>query len=544
MDPIIFNKVCDDNPKFNPTVANGIATQQVGGILKEVNRIWKSIDLPDGLEYVGCKRTTPKKKFEVMSQGRNGQLVYELTDSSYFMVEFNFEFHGEPLYPKYILLPYVNEIGVMNIRGKEFVIHCVLADKTFSVGTNDVFIRFQRARLSFERLQHHYIANNEREDIYLTWSWIHHDARKRFSKRANGGIGKLVFTTTTNYLFAEFGVTETFKRFAKADVVIGTTDITEQTYPADKWVICKTVGVRPVNNKDDYYEFTKLRVAVPKEQYTSLTKELICGLFYLADNYPDRVLLEELDNTWIWKVILGDIIMPPGNSEGLMVKAMEDHQQSLYEYVDTMALEEFKKDGYDFENIYDVFVHIMGLMSGSLLENNEQHSSMYNKRFVVLRYLLDDLVYEINTKIMYGLNGLAKKKGDLDIKDIEKYFNRLKPTVLMGLSNHSKHPEVSVVNSVVDNYLIGITNEIVMQDRAGSKASTKRINLNDPNKHLDASIAEVASYNLLPKSDPTGRNRVNPFVNLNSRYEVERNPELKDLLDDVQNKITAKYKTP
>jgi hypothetical protein len=81
----------------------------------------------------------------------------------------------------------------------------------------------------------------------------------------------------------------------------------------------------------------------------------------------------------------------------------------------------------------------------------------------------------------------------------------------------------------------GITSMMVTQDNASASGGKKsKINLKDPGKHLHSSIAEVASYNNIPKSDPTGRSRINPCLRLGPNDMVERDPDKKDLLDHVQ----------
>lgn len=536
MDKFLLDSVSDRMPKVNRVIADGLATTQLKGVLYEMDRIFRSLDFPEEIQYVDCNRVSPKVKFETLTQPRDGKTTFELAKSDFFLAAFNFTFMGDPLYPKYLLLPYADTAGLMDIRGKTFAAHAVMTDKTFSMGTESIFKRFQRARLTFERLQYHFIQDGQRADSYVSWSWIHHEAKKRNSKRNIVGV---VCSTLANYLFAEFGVTETFRRYTGANIVVGTTDINENDYPSTDWVICKTIGVKPRSYKEDYYEFTKLRIAVPKHEMTPLVQSMVASFFYIADNFPDRVTVEDIDDVWLWKVILGLIIIEHGTSEGLIVKSVEDHQRSVREYVDTIALDEFREGGFDFKDIYDVFIYIMDELNQLTISTTRQMSSLYGKRFVILRYMLDDLVKEINVKIMYTLRSTKNKKGVLELRDVNKIFGNLKIGTIAALSNHAKHPEITTVSSSCDNYLIGITNEIVTQDKASGAGSNQRINLSDPSKHLDASIAEVASYNVLPKSDPTGRNRISPFVTLNERYEIIRDKKHVELIDRTQRMITS-----
>jgi hypothetical protein len=542
MDRLLLEKAMSKMPIINPDIANGLATKQVPSVLQYVDRIWQSLDFPEGLVYEGLRRVTPRKKFEVLTSVRDNKIKYELAPSDFYMVAFDFtlEIEGvkESLPPKYLLLPYVSDAGIIEIRGKKFAIHPVMSDRSFSVGTDSVFKKFNRMMFTFERLTYHFDCNGHRASSYVAWSWIHHEARKRFSKRSSDS-GKVIYSTLANYLFAQHGVTNTFKKYCNVDVHIGESDITHDKYPEDEWFICKTIGLVPKLYAKEYYEYSKLRIAVRKEEMTPLVMSLITAFFYMVDYFPQITTLEDIDEVWLWKLILGEIIIEQGTSQGLIIKSIEEHQRSVYEYIDPIARDELKEDGYDFEDIYDIFIYVSELLTNARASNDEEIASLYGKQVVVLRYLMNELVQNINKSIMYKLRNVSNKKGFIEVKDVNKIMNSLRTDSMASLTNHAVHPEVTTVSTASDNYLVGITNEVVTQDKASGGGSKSRINLNDPAKHLHASIAEVASYNLLPKSGPTGTNRLSCFLQLNSKYIIQRNPELVDVITKTQRMINA-----
>jgi len=61
--------------------------------------------------------------------------------------------------------------------------------------------------------------------------------------------------------------------------------------------------------------------------------------------------------------------------------------------------------------------------------------------------------------------------------------------------------------------------------------------LNDPSKRLHVSVAEVGGYSNLPKSEPSGRSRLNPCVRIDDKGVVIRNPERIEMLDSIQEMI-------
>lgn len=541
MDKFLLDKAASTMPEIVPEVAHGLAAEQMGGVLKYVDRVWRSLDFPEEFVYEGSRRVSPRKMFEVTTAARDNKIRYELSQSDFFMVAFDFSLYvngvRESVPPKYLLLPFVDENSMFDIRGKKFAIHSVMSDRSFSVGTDSVFKKFNRMMFTFERLTYHFNCNDRRASTYVTWSWIHHEARKRFSKRANNG--KLVYSTLANYLFAKHGVTETFRKYGGCEIVIGEADITHDTYPADEWYICKTIGFTPKLYQREFYENTKLRIAVKKEDMTPMVESLIASFFYMVDHFPQNATLEDIDDVWLWKIILGNIIIESGTSQGLIIKSIEEHQRSVDEYIDAIAKDELKEDGYDFDDIYDVFSYVIELLTKTRASDDEQISSMYGKQLVVLRYLLNELIQKINKDIMYRLRNIKNKKGEITVKDVNKIMPMLRTDIMAGLSNHALHPEVSIVSSASDNYLIGVTNEIVTQDKASGGSAKGRINLNDSGKHLHVSVAEAGSFNVLPKADPTGRNRVSCYLPRTEKNVVTTRKRFAELLNKTQRMITA-----
>ena len=59
----------------------------------------------------------------------------------------------------------------------------------------------------------------------------------------------------------------------------------------------------------------------------------------------------------------------------------------------------------------------------------------------------------------------------------------------------------------------------------------------DASMRLDVSIAECGSYSGMSKSEPSGRNKLNPFVHFDKDGVLTQDPELAPLLDEVAKMI-------
>ena len=546
MDRQLLQKVMERTPEINRRLANGLATEQLLGAEQYIDQIFRcaAVDFPEGLVYQGYRVCNPREEFEEVTRQPDSRQTFELARSDFYMVAYYFSYQGpgdsEPkeLYPRHLYLPYVQTGGLINVRGKRFAIAPVLADPAFSVGSNSMFIQLTRARLTFERTTHHFMAGQERVDTYVVWSWVHSTARNRQRKRSS--TSKVIYSTMANYLFIKHGFTGAMSEYAGAEVIVGEDDITAANYPPDEWVICTSTATKPRAFVGRHYRSTRIRVAIPREQFTQDARSLIGAFYYIVDHFPNRVKPEYVDDPWLWKVILGHIIYEPGTSEGLMVSEIEDHLVSLDEYIDFIVWEELRQAGVPCNDIYELFMYVISTLAHKTVSSDVGISSIYGKRLISLRYVLFDIVSQINT-LMYKLRATQKKRNRLEENEIVNLMTKyLRSNNITRISNHAKHPEVTPISTSNDNMIFSITSVMLTQDNASTASGGKKskTNLKDPAKHLHVSVAEVASYNNLPKSDPTGRSRINPFLNIGPDGMVERDPDKKPLLDHVQMLLT------
>lgn len=540
MDKRLLDGACKYMPEINPVIATGVAKEQIKGVEAFVDQILRAAanDFPEGLVYEGYKRCTPQDEFNAATRVRDNKQLFELARSDFYMMTYLFSFQGKPLFPRHLYLPYIRDGGLLYVRGKMFSVSPVLADRLFSVTANDMFIQLTRKRLTFERTSHRMIVNGESELVNVVWSWVHvKAAAKNKSKKSN----RIIFSTMAHYIFAKFGFIQAMKQFTGADVIVGTDEITQHSHPKSEWIIFSSVGVCPTALPSYSYTSTKLRVAVRKDQYSSDVRNLIGTFFYVVDHFPHRFDVESIDDPYIWKVVLGHIIYEAGTSEGLMVNEIQDHLNSIEEYIDAIVIKQFEAAGHTFNTIHGMFMYVIQYLSQPSATDGSYESSMYDKRLTTLRYLMYDIIAEIN-QLMFDLRNITKKRKELDETQINNIFNmRLRPDLITRITRHSNHPEVVPASVSNDNMFFGVTAVMVSQEKTSTQGGSKgKMNLKDPSKHLHASVAEVASYNNLPKADPTGRSRINPCLKLTPDFTVVRDPKHKGLLDSVQRLISMR----
>lgn len=533
MDNALFDAITDRMPKFNDEVVNGLATAEMEHVEAYIERVWQcaAADFPAGLTYEGFRRLTPKEEYLINSRRGSGPATMEIARSDVYMVEYHLAWQGVRLPPCNVNLPIVEDGGIIHIRGSKYSICPVLADVAISVDMNSIFIPLLRDNITYLRLQQHFYCDGQRQSIYVVWSSIHHDVKK-----GTKAGGSRIVTTMAHYLFAKYGVTGAFLKYANAHVVVGTSaTMTRERYPKAEWVLCSSTRHRPPKLKDNNYIPSDVVIAVPRQEYVDnpSVANLIAGFFYIADYFPQRVIPDDVDETYLWCVLMGISIWGFGASEGRMADEVEKHLVSLDGYVDNEARRDLRDAGVIVADIYDLFMYLIDHFTQRMVDAHANLSSMYDKRLMVLRYVMKGLVMSINL-FMYRVK--ANQKKQLTAKDIgERLSNEINPNVILKIN--TKHGEVDTgVSSPGDNKYFKITARIVKQvNSSGPRART--ISMDDPANFLHSSIAECGSYLTPSGASPTGHERINPCIELGPGRVIQRHESTRELLDDVDRRI-------
>lgn len=532
MDPGLSVLVSKDSPVLNPAICNGLAVSHMEDAERYVDQVIRNVakGFPDGLVYVGCKPCTPQEEFLEKTKKKSTRREYDVARSDIYMMKYFFKYKGEDLPPRYLYLPFMSDAGCITLGGSRFNISPILSDRVVSVGMSNIFVRLIRDRLTFERMQSHFLIDGSRETVQVAWSSIYHKSAKmkklQPTVRAN--------CTLMHYLFCKYGFTDTFLKFGGCRPIIGGSEVNKNVYPEDEWVICTSTQVRPKGVARTHYTSSDIRVAVRKSELTPMVRNMLGGFFYVVDHFPTRVLPEYVESKRLWMVLLGHIIFSGTVNEGTLHDDIADHIASLDEYLDGLVIPKLKEIGIFVDDIYQLFAIIIEKFNDWLLSAADKVSSMYDKELSILYYVL----YEISSaivKLSYKLTSASKK--ELTTKEVIATMNMTLKTGLIFLIRKN-HGEVSNISNSGDNKAFKITAILVPQSGSNKLSSRKDTGtMNDPAKRLHVSVAEVGGYSNLPKSEPSGRSRLNPNVRTDNKSVIVRNPERMELLDGIQKLI-------
>lgn len=539
MDEVLLERIKAITPKFNKSVANGLAVEHMMSVHPEtrVNSTMAYIDrlihineglFPKGLVYEGSKICPPTKHFEEITREYSSQRLANIARSDTYLVKYQFSFNGEQLYPRYVLLPYVRDGGLITLNGALYNIAPVLVDIGFSVLRGTIYIPFRRQKLTFNKVDYSYFVNGERTIVYVIWSMIHNEMKRRVQRDADNR--RLIHSTLAHYLFCRFGLTETFRKWAGAEVRVGwRRDFTDKDYPRSEWLVFESAYLKGKHPTGE------LALAVRKSEDSELVRALVGGFYYVVDTFPDRFREPEyVDELAHWRVILGHMVFGDYKHAGKVLEDIDTHLQTFENSLDEMTREELRDRQVYVDNIWELLYKILTDLSPLFYQTNADEASMYNKRLMVLRYVMEEFNNAISMLAYDFQNRPDKEWTVADLNDTLK--NRFKLNTAIGQLTKT-HGELNTVNYPGDNKMFRITSMLIPQDKARRTKGHSKGLISDASRLLHASIAEVGQFNNLPKNNPDGRARIGPNVSLEVDGTIRRRPERMELIDKTQKRL-------
>jgi len=538
LDKELARLVDEDTPDLNYDTARGLATSHMKHMETYLDKVFQvaSRDFPEGVTYLGCSRCTPEQEYSEATKRRNTvrglkkrtKSIYETARSDLYLMKYKFAFNGKPLPDKLIYLPFVGDAGTIYISGSRFNISPVLSDRVISIDTRSVFVRLIRDKFTFERLNYSYDTNEKREIVQVVHSRIYHTSSNNKAKPSVPAL-----TTAVHYLFCKYGLTETFKNFLGFEPIV-VEKIVRSEWPDDQWVICDSRKIKPrCFNKFDYTP-TNLSLVIPKHHYTNEVKSYVAAFFYVLDHFPMWISKQHIDHPRQWMLALGHMLFPAHTNHGRLYDDVSNHIESLDEYIDPIMRSKLEEIDIHVSDMYEFLAYIVRTINDMLVNYRDSVKSLYNKELSVVYHIAYDITSAL-FKAHFKLKSQAKK--GLTERDVDNILStHLKPGLIYGITK--KSGVVSSNSYSGDNMAFKITSPLVSQSNSSNRMTrsknSDRAAIHDPSKKMHVSIAEVASYSGMPKSEPTGRGKINHHCRTDHKGVIVRNPKFVKLLDEVQ----------
>lgn len=535
--------VRDDMPKMNPVITEGIAYWQMKNAKHDVDKLlciafrsetaWTGEGLPTGFQYLHMDSVTPEEEYiercRRYKQARGKRRGYNMAQTDTFMVKAVFENDGE-VFGKYISIPFARRGGIMYIMGTKYGIPAVLKTKGLSETNQGYFTEFPRHRVKFEKTDECFLIDGNTHHVYMPYSTTLHSK----AKRAKSFVPPLAC-----WLFAKFGLKETFRKFLGIDVELWDAADPELTkLDPNKYAVCKAVpparGAPP-----------QIAIVVKKNDITPVVKIFIGTVFYVAKVFPTRVVAEYADNAEQWKILLGYSIFGVGkvHSEVRLPEEIRTHFSNLERMMDTAFKKELLGEGVECDTIYEYLFFVIESMTARTGGETSEMANLYGRYYTSTEYVLRDL-REAIFSAHYALVKLARKSNGrpLQTQSIKLELNKhIRHEAVTGIN--SGHGEITPFMTASDNMLIGLTSHAIDQTDArkgNGKGGKRGIDLTDPAKHQHSSFVEAGSVGNLPKSKPYGPYRINPYVNTDHTGRIVRKVHLIDKTDALQIVLRSK----
>lgn len=540
MDIYLKNFIESVTPKMNPDIVNGLATKYLPMAEQYMDAVFryafKNNDKTRGLHYLGCERCTPQEEFYEHTKPRSGKRSVNTGDSYIYSMKYYFEFielSGEivklPAINQYI--PFVGEGGTIFLGGSRYFIHPVLSNKVISATSKGIFVNLLRDSINFNRIDHLFYVNDalEQGHIVLTPLYRRSNAKSKIPPTTRAR------TTAIHYLLAKHGFNEFFnKYFGFVPFVGDRKSINRNTYPPEEYNIYSSHGIRPKSFLQNNVPYTPTNVvfAIPKERANETLTDTFANIFYILDNFPDRLNKDNLNNRSILSILLGHIIFSGLHNEVKLYEDVMKNFQSLDEYLDDIIKEKLAEIGYPCNDFYDLLFAIHANFA-AWFSASESINTMYGKELSILYdtlyYLIHSVFstsFKIRSKLASKPDSTAAHIAQMLRKGIRKgaIFDNTKTT-------HHKNNMTNIQYSG-DSMFFKVTCTLVPQE-VSTSSSPKGLVSNPINK-LHPSYAEAGGYLAISKSQPIGNGKINPYVKISGKGTILQDPTKVALIEKTK----------
>lgn len=508
----IITKIQEQNPKFNPDICDGMAYINSRETLDFINSYWEETakSYPKSLKYMGYKKCNPDEQFTELTRlsGVKRANKFDLVKSDIIATRFNFEVEGVPI-SKVLFIPFLRRGSMITLWNTTYYVGPVLTDNLFGIkgkgSESEIHIQFTKNRIKFFSQITSFNANGAPTFVPATWS------RMWFADKNE--INNVAYPTLITYLLCKYGITETFKRFYKTDVVIGGSEITEEKYPKEDWVIISSNG-NAISQKrataKNPLSMSQIRLAIPKKQFegNKALASAIGGMFYALDYCSAYGFISEdfVNEPRLWCRILVRLIWRPELDENSRLEKLARHFVSVESFMDAMFKQKVRREGIMAKDTDEFLLYLINNYVDVVAKTD--NLDMTKKYLTTLPYLLYDLTEEI-VKFMYRVIEESKNK-QLTAANVTTILNSINSDLVV--SRLSGHGEVMAVESANDSMLAKTTLRMVSQENAStSKAGKSEVKATDPEVLCHESIPIVCSFSAIGGSNVDARNVANPY---------------------------------
>lgn len=513
--------IANDTPKFTKEIAEGFCYHRIEGALDYItdhvryNCLEKN---ETNLRYLGPRVLSPEEAVEEVFR-RSTNTPFDLSETSFYLTEHRFEYDcSDRLFERNLLInvPFMYPGNEIRILGRKITLQPTKTNKVISIGENEVFVSTQKAKYKALRMNYLITEDGQSRNITVIHSPLYINPPKPLDDTTKAK------TTFMHYLLSFFGYSETMK------MLLGYIPVPSYDDPEDpSKVVFGSSGNKPRTNLShvDMYEPNKIKFIVDRKDLTPDASYVIGNVLYILDHFSGEkgtrpyFSITQLDDYRKWQKILGDIIFSGNHGISFLMNKTDTHKAGLLEEFDIKV----KRDlidiakGVDINNQRDLLIHIFRNFNTWMVDGGSQ-GIFHNKTIEAETFILEPTTHNFNRLLMEVVKEEREKDGKaLTHDNVEKIFRK---TRLMQNDNIYKLRSAKLIAASIedptDHLYFKRTVRVVFQesnpvnvDAGGSNTSAK--------SSISAEVACTGSVLNLPKKNPTGSVRINPYLRFDPR---------------------------
>ena len=556
----LFKRTVKENIKpWNKEIMSILSTKLLGDIEGYLNKIaisaMMSLNKGINLEYAGYKILSPEEEFAVVSgvfNNRNAnkkRMDYDFGRSDVKMIRLLFNFNNEPITPRNLYLPFVDENGIMHISDTKYSCIPVLSDTIVSPTNKDIFARLLRDKVTFKREIRNIMFNGR----VLNSELIYKELYRTHNRVIVDKLGKMV-TPSPVYLFGKLGFMESFVKYAGTKPILIIGDYDKEKYKEyDEYT---TKGEKPWSLKVDSYIPHNVKILIHKEKSRDyLVQTLATGFIYMLDVFPhlaNEVVDTIEDNnleveTKNWKILLSNIIFKNSYSVERGLSDINNHFNSLDSYIDPIIQEKLQENELYINTFFDLIAYVCKVFK-ELTTNSKIISADIRNRYVdILYYILYDC-FEALIRTLFELNKKKDRNTVLTPAIIDKTFNTtFSYRKIFNLNSKGSLNIALMPAEVVGDCKLKLIQACELQENGIGVNRAPKSKHSAPNNPATPTGSIFGSIYQVAKSSLNEFMKINPFIELSRKGRIILSPErieyikrMDRLLNGTNHSIDAK----
>lgn len=497
--------IAEITPKMNKIMVEGLCYHRLNDAVSYIDNFIRyscESKTNTNLRYLGYEEATPKEELKFIFN-KASRVTHDIAENDMYLVKFLFQYGEETEVREYFFyIPFMSKGNILRLSGNRFLVMPTLADKVVSIGDKVIFINILTAKYNFNRFYHIVAVNGVYTPIPVINSELYKNQSKKLEDTTKAN------STIMHYLLANHGYTETMR------MLLGFVPKPVYDHDTKGFMTISSCGNPPrgyLGNKE-IYEPTKIKFIVPEDKYNSDVAYYLGNLFYILDQFPDRMTVDSLDDTTIWRLLMGEIIHSGNHGVKYLKEKMGAHFKDLNSQFDTITINKLKDVGIDACSLMDLLVVIYRNFNNWVM-SEETRSLYHNKSYEVESFVLSNLTSRI-TRVVLDINKeeLRLKGAPLDKAAVDKIFNKFfKARVIFSIKKEKTY--VTSIEYSGDHLYFKNTSMVSRQESDSINIKKNDTNTSERNKMV-ASVATIGSILMLSKKNPTPLIRVNPYVNM------------------------------